>query len=196
MREGVVKLKNNLYGLKQAPRNWFLTLHTWLTNYGFVQNTADPCIYVLKDDHRHLIISVYVDDLPLASPVLSHLEELKAAFKQDFPIKDLGEASWLLGTAIDRNKNELALHQSQYIENMLYKFGLQDSTPSSTPMTTDFSLYPREDPEHVSPDLESGQGSTRTVPQKHRQSSLGSLVYSSRYCYSCRYSVTPSEKSH
>ena len=150
----VVKLKKNLYGLKQAPRNWFLTLHAWLTNYGFAQSTADPCIYVLKDDHRHLIISVYVDDLLLASPILSHLDDLKSAFKKDFPIKDLGEASWLLGTAIDRKDDAIILHQSQYIENMLYRFGLQDCTPSLTPMTTDFSLYPREDPTQVSPELD------------------------------------------
>ena len=53
-RPVVYKLQKNLYGLKQAPRNWFLTLHTRLTDYGFVQSTADPCIYVLQDSHRHI----------------------------------------------------------------------------------------------------------------------------------------------
>ena len=149
----MVKLKKNLYGLKQAPRNWFLTLHTWLTNYGFSQSTADPCIYVLKEDLRHLIISVYVDDLLLVSPVSAHLEDLKTSFKKDFPIKDLGEVSWLLGIAIDKSTTGITLHQKQYINNMIHRFGLQDSTPSPTPMTTDFTLHPREDPNHTSPTL-------------------------------------------
>ena len=149
----VIKLRKNLYGLKQAPRNWFLTLHSWLTTYGFTQSTADPCIYVLQDDPRHLIVSVYVDDLLLASPTLIHLTTFKDDFKRAFPIKDLGEVSWLLGTAIDHHPSEIILHQKQYIENLLYRFQLQDCTPVTTPMTTDFSLHPRENPELSSPSL-------------------------------------------
>ena len=166
----VVRLKKNLYGLKQAPRNWFLTLHTWLENHGFSQSTADPCIYVLKDNLRHLLVSVYVDDLVLASPDLQQLENLKLDFKSSFPIKDLGNVSWLLGTSIDRHDNEIVMHQQQYIRNMLYRFGLQDCTPASTPMTTDFVLYPPENQYHTSPILD-------TEHRELYRKMIGSLHY-------------------
>ena len=149
----VLKLRKSLYGLKQAPRNWFITLHTWLEDYGFNQSTADPCIYVLRDKTRHLILSVYVDDLLIASPILADLTKFKQDFGTKFPIKDLGEASWLLGTAIDRTQDGIFLHQQKYIHDMVHRFGLQDSHPATTPMTPDFQLYPREDPAKQSQQL-------------------------------------------
>ena len=151
----VLKLRKNLYGLKQAPRNWFLTLHTWLENYGFKQSNADPCIYVLRESSQHLILSVYVDDLLIASPDLSDLTKFKQDFRKTFPIKDMGDVSWLLGTAIDRTPDGIFLHQQKYIHDLLHRFNLQDSHPAKTPMTPDFQLHPREDPTQVSQPLQS-----------------------------------------
>ena len=44
----VCKLRKSLYGLKQSARCWNVTTDRSLKASGYVQSTADPCIYTKK----------------------------------------------------------------------------------------------------------------------------------------------------
>lgn len=44
----VCKLQRSLYGLKQAARVWNETIHALLLELGFMQSSADPCLYTKK----------------------------------------------------------------------------------------------------------------------------------------------------
>jgi Reverse transcriptase (RNA-dependent DNA polymerase) len=46
--ELVMKLNKSLYGLKQSPRNWNKTINLYLLSIGFINSTADPCVYTLE----------------------------------------------------------------------------------------------------------------------------------------------------
>ena len=59
----VCKLKKSLYGLKQSGRNWNCLLHGYLTQEGFVQSLADPCVYVKSTEFGQVIAIVWVDDI-------------------------------------------------------------------------------------------------------------------------------------
>jgi hypothetical protein len=62
-----------------------------------------------------------VDDILLASGDVTLLQETKGFLSSKFDMKDLGEASFVLGIKIhrDRNKGVLGLSQKAYIEKML-----------------------------------------------------------------------------
>jgi len=58
-------------------------------------------------------------------------------------MKDLGEAKKILGIEIQRDKRKgiIYLTQTQYLKNILQRFGLDDKTkPVSTPLAPHFKL--------------------------------------------------------
>ena len=56
----VLQLHKVLYGLKQAGRAWHQQLHSMLLSFGYIQSSADECIYVRINGSNIEIISVYV----------------------------------------------------------------------------------------------------------------------------------------
>ncbi len=70
----VCKLQKALYGLKQAPRQWFGKINSFLTDQLHFENSPyDPCLYFRNKNGRKAMISLYVDDLLLASSDLKFL---------------------------------------------------------------------------------------------------------------------------
>ncbi len=64
----VCKLQKALYGLKQAPRQWYAKINSFLTeSLHFRSSPYDPCLYVYNKDGKKALISLYLDDLLLAS---------------------------------------------------------------------------------------------------------------------------------
>lgn len=72
----VCKLNRSIYGLKQSPRCWNIILDEQLKKIGFVQTTADPCIYTAATGEM-FIIAVYVDDILLARRNDKQMMEVK-----------------------------------------------------------------------------------------------------------------------
>lgn len=132
----VCKLKKTIYGLKQSPRAWNIKLDTFLKSLGFIQSTADPCIYVKWESQFMTIISVYVDDLIIACDSTENLLNIKNALNQKFSMTDLGELHYCLGMQITRKRKEksIFINQEKYIHDMLSKFGMDDCKPVSTPL--------------------------------------------------------------
>jgi hypothetical protein len=66
--EMVCNLKKALYGSKQASRAWHLTLKGHLEQHDFLENRADPSLYILhREAGRTVYLLVYVDDLLIAA---------------------------------------------------------------------------------------------------------------------------------
>ncbi|KAL0368210.1 UNVERIFIED_CONTAM: Retrovirus-related Pol polyprotein from transposon TNT 1-94 [Sesamum calycinum] len=65
------------------------------------------------------------------------LHETKRFLAKNFEIKDLGEASYVLGIEIHRDcsRGILRLSQKNYIEKVLKRYGMQDCKPGDTPVT-------------------------------------------------------------
>ncbi|KAL0389043.1 UNVERIFIED_CONTAM: Copia protein [Sesamum calycinum] len=83
------------------------------------------------------IMVLYVDDILLASNDIGLLHETKRFLAKNFEMKDLGEASYVLGLEIhrDRSRGVLGLSQKNYIEKVLKRYGIQDCKPGDTPVT-------------------------------------------------------------
>ena len=138
--EYVCKLKKGLYGLKQSARCWNATLDSYLKSRGYVSNDADECVYYKSEKQddgstNFIILAVYVDDIIPVSDNTVLLEQEKQALCSKFDMVDNGEISYCLGLTIkrDRPNKIITISQPQYIENILARFGMQNSRPVATP---------------------------------------------------------------
>ena len=100
----VCKLKRSIYGLKQASRQWYLKFHNIVTFYGFQENVVDQCIYLRVSGSKYIILVLYVDDILLAANDTNFLLETKQMLSYNFDMKDLGEAHYVLGIEILRDR--------------------------------------------------------------------------------------------
>jgi hypothetical protein len=132
----VCKLKKSIYGLKQASRQWYFKFHQVIISFGFEMNLVDDCIYHKFCGSKYIFLVLYVDDILLASSDIGLLHETKKFLAKNFEMKDLGEASFVLGIQIhrDRSRGILGLSQKSYIEKVLKRYGMQDCKPGDTPV--------------------------------------------------------------
>jgi hypothetical protein len=107
-----------------------------IRNFRFKENVDDNCIYVKFKNEKYIFLILYIDDILLASSDASLLLETKRFLSSNFDIKDLGEASFILGIEIhqDRSKGVLGLSQKAYIEKVLKKFSTHKCSPSPAPI--------------------------------------------------------------
>jgi hypothetical protein len=157
------RLSRALYGLRRAPRLWQLEVIRVLTKLGLKQVPEDPCLFVTDG----IILLIYVDDIVIAnSPHMQEqADELHQRLEKEWPLRDLGEASWFLGIRVlrDREQGKLWLCQDAYISSMAQRYHLEDSRRYSTPLTTE-ELRPY-----------AGQATASQI--KEYQQKIGSALY-------------------
>uniref|UniRef100_A0A2N9J7I7 Integrase catalytic domain-containing protein n=1 Tax=Fagus sylvatica TaxID=28930 RepID=A0A2N9J7I7_FAGSY len=100
----VCKLKKSIYGLKQASRQWYLKFHNVISSFGFVENIMDQCIYQKVSGSKICFLVLYVDDILLATNDKGLLHEVKQFLSKNFDMKDMGEASYVIGIKIHRDR--------------------------------------------------------------------------------------------
>ena len=87
----------------------------------------DDCVYHKFNESKHIFLVLYVDDIWLATNDIGMFHETKRFLVKHFEMKDLDDASFVLGIQIhrDRSQDILGLSQKSYIENVLKRFGTQ-----------------------------------------------------------------------
>lgn len=135
--EYVCKLKKSIYGLKQASRQWYRKFDSVITSSGFTENIVDECVYLKSTNEGFIFLILYVDDILLASSSVKLLNETKDFLSSNFDMKDLGEASFVLGIEIkrDRKIGVLGLSQQNYIQKVLKRFHMETCNTSDAPMS-------------------------------------------------------------
>lgn len=137
-RNMVCKLNKPLYGLKQAGREWYRKLDSYLLSLEFNKTAVNPCVYVKSD----IIITIYVDDLLIASADIDKINLIKELLKREFKIKDLGIVKDILGMRIERNGTvgSIKLSQKKYIQDVLEKFAMTECNPLNTPLEINLDM--------------------------------------------------------
>ncbi|KAL0413287.1 UNVERIFIED_CONTAM: Retrovirus-related Pol polyprotein from transposon TNT 1-94 [Sesamum radiatum] len=107
----VCRLQRSIYGLKQASRSWNTCFDEVIRGYDFIKNDYDPCIYKKISESLIAYLVLYVDDILLIGNDVKMLGDTKAWLSTQFFMKDTGEASFILGIKIyrDRSKRMLGL---------------------------------------------------------------------------------------
>jgi len=140
----VCKLKKSIYGLKQASRQWYLKFNDIITSFGFKENIVDRCIYLKVSGSKFIFLILYVDDILLATNDLGLLSETKKFLFNNFEMKDMGEAYYVIGIEIfcDRSQGLLGLSQKAYINKVLERFRMDKCSTSPVPIQKEdkFSL--------------------------------------------------------
>jgi hypothetical protein len=110
-----------------------------IKEFGFKENIEDNCVYTKFKNEKYIFLILYVDDILLANSDVSLLLEMKRFLSSHFEMKDLGEARFVLGIEIhrDRMKWVLGLSQKTYIEKVLKKFNMHKCSASSAPIVKD-----------------------------------------------------------
>jgi transposase InsO family protein len=167
----VCRLKRSIYGLKQSSRQWYFRFHDSITSFGFEMIEEDHCLYLKRSKRSILILSLYVDDILLAGNDIDSIVTTKKWLSSTFEMKDMGEANFVLGVKItrDRSKKLLSLSQGTYIKKILERFHMHNSKPIDTPMEKGCTLSLDQCPKN---DEEKNQMSK--VPYA---SVIGSLMY-------------------
>ena len=83
-----------------------------------------------------------MDDILLIGNDVSVLQSVKIWLSKNFSMKDLTEATYILGIKIykDRTKRLLGLSQATYIDKMLKRFSMEQSKRGYIPMVSGITL--------------------------------------------------------
>ncbi|GJW32258.1 retrotransposon protein, putative, ty1-copia subclass [Tanacetum coccineum] len=100
----VCKLQKAIYGLKQASRSWNLCFHEKVTQFGFSRSEDESCIYVKVSGSVVVFLVLYVDDILLIGNDIPTLQSVKDWLGKCFAMKDLGDAAYILGIKIYRDR--------------------------------------------------------------------------------------------
>jgi len=93
--------------------------------FNFETNAVEDYMYHKLDESKYIFLILYADDILLAANDKEILHETKRFLLKKFEMKDLGEASFVLGIQIYRDR-PLELSQKTYIEKVLERYGMQD----------------------------------------------------------------------
>jgi hypothetical protein len=135
-------LRKSSYGLKQASRQWYLKFDDTIRSFGFEENKEDNCIYAKFRSGKFIFIILYVDDILLASNDVNLLLEIMRFLSSNFDMKNLDEASFVLGIKIhrDRRNEILRLSQKAYLEKVLKKFSMHACNPTHAPIVKGYKI--------------------------------------------------------
>ena len=131
----VWKFKKSIYGLKQASRSWNLRFDEVIKTYGFEKTPNDSCVYSLDMSGSVVFLALYVDDILLFGNNKKILSDIKGWLSEQFQMKDLGEAAYILGIKVtrDRKRKMLSLSQSSYIDTVIARFSMQTAKKGLLP---------------------------------------------------------------
>jgi hypothetical protein len=110
-----------------------------------------------------VLVALYVDDFFVFHNSPEEACKLKNVLKQNFRMKDLGPAAQVLNCMEikrDVEKKTLKISQTQFIKDLLHKFGMSDSNPIGTPLDVNVKLSRAKD-----------------IDNKPYQQLIGSLMY-------------------
>src|ERR1051325_2812448 len=131
----VCKLKRSIYGLKQASKSWNIRFDLAIKTFGFDQSVDKPCVHKKIVNKRVAFLVLYVNDILLIGNDEEFLTDIKKWLAAQFQMKDLGEAQFVLGIQIlrDRKNKTLALSQALYIDKLLVKYSMHNSKKGLLP---------------------------------------------------------------
>ncbi|GJY84511.1 retrovirus-related pol polyprotein from transposon TNT 1-94, partial [Tanacetum coccineum] len=145
----VYKLKKALYGLKQAPKAWYDRLKAFLIKHEYKIGMVDNTLFTKKKSSNLIIVQIYVDDIIFGSTCQDMCDEFAKIMHDEFKMSMMGELNFFLGLQIKQMEDGIFFNQSKYIKEMLKKFGLEDSKPMKTPMSSNTKLTKDEECESV-----------------------------------------------
>lgn len=129
----VCKLHKALYGLKPALHALFERLNFFfVTQLNFVESLTNDCSFLKPTPTGVIFLLVYVDDSAITGSDATEIESVITRIHAEFNPKDLGTQNYFFGMDVEVQDGYLFLSRIRYIQELLRKNGLRDSTSLST----------------------------------------------------------------
>ena len=101
-----------------------------------MQTYGEACVYKKVSGSSVAFLILYVDDILLMGNDIELLDSIKAYLNKSFSMKDLGEAAYILGIKIyrDRSRRLIGLSESTYLDKILKRFNMDQSKKGFLPV--------------------------------------------------------------
>jgi hypothetical protein len=118
-----------IYGLKQASCFWNLHFDEVVKSYDFPKNEEGSCDYKKASGCTLIFMNLYVDEILLIRNGIPLMENVKISLRKSFSMKNLGDASYILGMKIyrDRSQSLIGVSQTLYTDKMFNRFNVNES---------------------------------------------------------------------
>ncbi|GJY53825.1 retrovirus-related pol polyprotein from transposon TNT 1-94 [Tanacetum coccineum] len=184
----VYKLKKALSRLKQAPKAWYDKLSKFVLHNHFFKGTIDPTLFIRRFDDAILVVQVYVDDIIFRSTNPRYTQLFTNLMKSHFEMSMMGEMTFFLGLQVNQSLRGIFINQSNYVLEILKKYGIETCDPVGTSM-------------EIKDKLDLDKNGTLVDAMKYH-SMIGDLMYltSNRpnnvhaTCLCAQYQAKPTEK--
>src|SRR3954467_5919327 len=155
----------------RTSRSWNQRFDKVIKSFGFIQTYEEACIYKKVSGRSIEFLVLYVDDILLIGNDVDLLNSVKDYLNNSFSMKDLGDAAYILGIKIyrDRSRRLISLSQSTYLDKVLKRFGMEDSKKGFLPMFPNTTLSKTQSPS-MSEDIE-------RMSKTPYASAIGSILY-------------------
>ncbi|GKB42729.1 retrotransposon protein, putative, ty1-copia subclass, partial [Tanacetum coccineum] len=134
-----------------ASRSSNLCFHEKVTQFEFSRSEDESRIYVKVSGSVVVFLVLYVDDILLIENDIPTLQSVKGWLGKCFAMKDLGDATYILGKNMyrDRSKRLIRLNQDTYLDKILKRFKMDNSKKGKLPLhhgiKTSKDLCPKTD---------------------------------------------------
>nr|GEY43068.1 retrovirus-related Pol polyprotein from transposon TNT 1-94 [Tanacetum cinerariifolium] len=130
----VFRLNKALYGLKQAPRVWYDELSTFFLHNHFFKGTIDLTLFIRRFVDDILVVHVYVDDIIFGSTHPRYTQLFSDLMKSRFEMSMMGEMTFFLGLQVNQSPCGIFINQSNYVLEILKKYGMESCDLVGTSM--------------------------------------------------------------
>ena len=156
----------------QASRSWNIRFDEMIKAFGFTQTYGEACIYKKVSGSSVAFLILYVDDILLIGNDIEFRDNIKGYLNKSFAMRDLGEAAYILGIKIYRDKSRrlIGLSQSTYLDKVLKKFKMDQAKKGFLPMLQGVKLSKTQDP---------------TMAENRKRMKVISLCHSHRFYKVC-----------
>ncbi|GJS58990.1 copia protein [Tanacetum coccineum] len=117
--------------------------------YNQQEGMVDNTLFKKKFKSHLIIVQIYVDDIIFGSSCQNLCDDFVKIMHDEFEMSMMGELNFFLGLQIKQMEEWIFFNQSKYINEMLKKFGLEDSKPTKTLMLTEIKLTKNDEDDSV-----------------------------------------------
>ncbi|GJV49025.1 retrovirus-related pol polyprotein from transposon TNT 1-94 [Tanacetum coccineum] len=146
---GFINEEKAVYGLKHEPKAWYDRLKSFLIKHEYKMGMVDNTLFTKNKGSNLIIVQIYVDDIIFGSTCQDMCDEFAKIMHDEFEMSMMGELNFFLGLQIKQMEDGIFFNQFKYIKEMRKKFGLEESKPMKTPMSSDTKLKKDEECESV-----------------------------------------------
>nr|GEV28450.1 hypothetical protein [Tanacetum cinerariifolium] len=100
----------------------------------FSKGIIDQTLFTRCFDDEILVVQVYVDDIIFGSTNLRYATLFSDLMKSRFEMSMMGEMTFVLGLQVNQSSSGIFINQSNYVNEILKKYGLNTCDTIGTPM--------------------------------------------------------------